>query len=98
MLTEINNEAIALAGGEPITIVANYFFSVGAPLAMAIVATVVTERAGRAACWAHTVQTMPRSLSLDAIEDDDDGLSDAERRGLRPRRTRPSCSWSSSAC
>jgi aminobenzoyl-glutamate transport protein len=44
MLTEITNESIALAGGGSITIAANYFFSVGSSIILAIVAAVVTER------------------------------------------------------
>ncbi len=44
MITEIANESIALAGGVPITIVANYFFMVASSLIMAFVAAVVTDR------------------------------------------------------
>jgi aminobenzoyl-glutamate transport protein len=44
MLTEITNESIALAGGEPITIVANFFFSAASSVILAIVAAVVTDR------------------------------------------------------
>ena len=32
LITEIANESIALAGGEPITIVANYYFMVALSL------------------------------------------------------------------
>lgn len=82
MLTEITNEAIALAGGEPITIVANYFFAVGASLVMAIVATVVTERIVEPRLGEYRAADADVA-PLDAIEEDDDSLSDAERRGLR---------------
>ncbi|NTU82504.1 MAG: AbgT family transporter [Chloroflexales bacterium] len=44
MLTEITNEAITLAGGEPLTITANFIFSVVSSIVLAIVCTVVTER------------------------------------------------------
>ena len=44
MITEITNEAIQLAGGEPITIVANFFFSVVSSLVLATVAAIVTTR------------------------------------------------------
>ncbi len=44
MITEIANEAGALAGSPPITIVANYFFMVASSLILAFVAAVVTER------------------------------------------------------
>lgn len=44
MLTEITNEAISLAGGQPITIVANYYFAVAATIILSIVAAVITDR------------------------------------------------------
>ncbi len=44
MITEIANEAISLAGGQPITIVANYYFMVAMSLILALVAALVTEK------------------------------------------------------
>ncbi len=44
MITEIANEAIAPAGGEPITIVANWYFMVAMSLILAFAAAVVTEK------------------------------------------------------
>jgi len=44
MITEIANEAIGVAGGTPISVVANYFFSVAFSLIMAFVAMLITER------------------------------------------------------
>jgi aminobenzoyl-glutamate transport protein len=44
MLTEIANEAIVGAGGEPITIVSNLYFSIASLFLMCIVATIVTTR------------------------------------------------------
>jgi aminobenzoyl-glutamate transport protein len=44
MLTEITNESIALAGGTPITIASNLYFSIGSSFVLAAVAAVVTER------------------------------------------------------
>jgi aminobenzoyl-glutamate transport protein len=44
MMTEVANEAIALAGGDPITVVANYYFSVVSLFVLCIVATFITER------------------------------------------------------
>jgi aminobenzoyl-glutamate transport protein len=44
MLTEMTNEAIALAGGAPQTLVNNYFFSAVSLLVLCVVATVITER------------------------------------------------------
>lgn len=44
MITEITNEAIAVAGGSPVTITANYYFGVVSTLVLAVVAAVVTTR------------------------------------------------------
>ena len=44
MMNEITNEAIALGGGQPLTITANYYFAVVSSIVLAIVATVVTQR------------------------------------------------------
>jgi aminobenzoyl-glutamate transport protein len=44
MMTEITNEALGSAGAAPLTIVANWFFSIGSSIVLAIVAAVVTER------------------------------------------------------
>lgn len=44
MVTEITNEAIQLAGGAPITITANFYFSVVSSIVMSLVAAVVTAR------------------------------------------------------
>lgn len=44
MITEITNEAIGSAGGTPLTIVANYWFSIVSSIVLAVVAAVVTER------------------------------------------------------
>lgn len=44
MITEIANEAIALTGGEPLTVVSNYYFSIVSLLVLCVVATIITER------------------------------------------------------
>ena len=45
MLTEITNEAIGtVASGTPLTIVANYWFSIASSIVLAVVAAIVTER------------------------------------------------------
>ena len=44
MLTEVTNEAILLAGGQPITIVANFYFASVSTILLSIVAAVVTTR------------------------------------------------------
>ena len=44
MLTEITNEAIGLAGGEPITIVSNLYFNVVMSILLSLVAALITDR------------------------------------------------------
>jgi aminobenzoyl-glutamate transport protein len=44
MLTEITNAAIALTGGEPLTLGSNLYWNIASSIAMVIVATVVTSR------------------------------------------------------
>jgi aminobenzoyl-glutamate transport protein len=44
MITEITNEALGATGAEPLTIVANWFFSIGSSLVLAVVVAFVTER------------------------------------------------------
>jgi aminobenzoyl-glutamate transport protein len=81
MMTEIANEAIALTGGEPMTVVSNYYFSVVSLIFMCIVATVVTERI-----------IEPRLGKYDPSEGSGEGADDheqtpeekaAEAKGLR---------------
>jgi len=44
MITEIANESIAVAGGTPITIAANYYFMIASSLIMSFVTALITER------------------------------------------------------
>ena len=44
MLTEITNEAIGLAGGEPITIVSNLYFQIVMSILLSIIAALITDR------------------------------------------------------
>jgi aminobenzoyl-glutamate transport protein len=44
MLTEVTNEAIALAGGEPITIVSNLYFQIVLSILLSIIAALITDR------------------------------------------------------
>ncbi|HZW01210.1 MAG TPA: AbgT family transporter, partial [Candidatus Deferrimicrobium sp.] len=44
MITEITNEALALVGGQPITIVSNLWFSMVSSIVLAITAAIITER------------------------------------------------------
>ncbi len=80
MLTEITNEAVLLAGGEPITVTANYYFAVVSTLVLAAVAALITTRI-----------VEPRLGAWDPAEGDpnfssaqpDDTSEATEARGLR---------------
>jgi aminobenzoyl-glutamate transport protein len=80
MLTEITNEAIGLVGGEPLTIVANYFFAVVASVVIAIVATIVTERVIEPRLGAYVPED---GVAVGAGGSDEEELSPAENRGLK---------------
>ncbi len=80
MLTEITNEAIGLAGGEPITITANYYFAAASTVLIAIVAAVITARIVEPRLGTYD----PSHGELDAVETDlDDEALAAEARGLK---------------
>jgi aminobenzoyl-glutamate transport protein len=78
MLTEITNEAIGLTGGEPLTIVANYFFAVASSFVIAIVATVITERIVEPRLGAYHPEGEAEGEAADQGE-----LSPQEKRGLK---------------
>jgi aminobenzoyl-glutamate transport protein len=84
MITEITNEALGAAGGSPLTIVANYWFSVVSSILLAFVAAVVTERIVEPRLGPYQPADIgaPDGIS---IEDDADSVADpaVERRGLR---------------
>jgi aminobenzoyl-glutamate transport protein len=84
MITEITNEAIGSAGGTPLTIVANYWFSIVSSIILALVAAVVTERViePRLGPWNPAGDSGPSGI---AIEDEADAVHDAaaEAKGLR---------------
>ena len=91
MITEITNEAIGtVPGATPLTIVANYWFSIVSSLVLALVAAVVTERVveprlGRyvpepEAATAHAGELLPADTAPPA---DDELEAAANRKGLR---------------
>lgn len=77
MLTEITNEAIGLAGGEPISLAANYFFMVGSSIIIAIAATFVTDRI-----------VEPRLGKYNPQDGDAEFTSEAESNTLTPEESR----------
>ncbi len=79
MLTEITNEAIALAGGEPITIVANFYFQVVMSLLLSIVAAVVTDRIVEPRLGKY----VPTGTQADGDATDQPLDKDAQSRGMR---------------
>jgi aminobenzoyl-glutamate transport protein len=79
MLTEITNEAIP-GGIEPLTVTANYFFSVASTVVLAIVAMFVTERIVEKRLGAYD----PAEGAADATTEElDETAKAAEARGLR---------------
>ncbi|HET8785391.1 MAG TPA: AbgT family transporter [Candidatus Limnocylindrales bacterium] len=83
-ITAITNEAIEAAGGAPLTILANYWFSIVSSIVLALVAAIITERViePRLGVFQPAEVAPPSGIS---IEDDADAVDDAaaERRGLR---------------
>lgn len=79
MLTEITNEAIALTGGPPISIVANIYFNIASAILMSIVATIVANRviAPRLGTWD------PSQGQADAVAAQQDISPELEAKGLR---------------
>ena len=81
MLAEIANESIALAGGESLSVVNNYYFSVVSMILMCVVATFVTERIIEPRLGPWDPSDMAQS---DDSASEDSALSpEAEARGLR---------------
>jgi aminobenzoyl-glutamate transport protein len=79
MLTEITNSAIAITGGQPITLGANLFWNIGSSVLMAIVATVVTNRiiAPRLGTW------NPAEGDSNAATSEQELSPELETKGLR---------------
>ena len=77
MLTEITNEAIALAGGEPITIVANLYFQVVMSILLSIVAAVITDRIVEPRLGAYTPEPGTEVVATEVLD------KAAQSRGMR---------------
>jgi aminobenzoyl-glutamate transport protein len=83
-ITAITNEAITAAGGEPLTILANYWFSIVSSIVLAIVAALITERIIEPRLGTYEPATVGAATGI-SIEDEADDVGDAgaEKRGLR---------------
>lgn len=78
MLTEVTNEAILLAGGEPITIVANFYFASVSTILLSIVAAVVTTRIIEPRLGVY----VPEAEEVQEEAQDETAVA-AEKQGLR---------------
>jgi aminobenzoyl-glutamate transport protein len=76
MLTEITNEAIGLTDAAPLTIVANYWFSIASSIVLAVIAAVITERV-------IEPRLGPYQAEAAATFEEGDVDAAAEARGLR---------------
>jgi aminobenzoyl-glutamate transport protein len=81
MLTELTNDVLP-AGSEPLTVTANYYFSVVSSIVMAIVAVVVTQRVVEPRLGAYDAADGDPDWQAGAEAQDDEGRA-AEARGLR---------------
>ncbi|HYJ25774.1 MAG TPA: AbgT family transporter [Acidimicrobiia bacterium] len=79
MLTEITNEAIP-AGTEPLTVTANYFFSVASSVVLAVIAMFVTQRIVEKRLGPYDAAHGAADATTEAL--DGEALA-AEARGLR---------------
>ena len=82
MITEITNEAIGAAGGAPLTIVANYWFSIVSSVVLALVAAIVTERIiePRLGPWGGKSELI---ATLDGAPAEEIHDPEAQQKGLR---------------
>ena len=78
MLTEITNEAILLAGGTPITVVANFYFAAASTIILSLVAAFVTDRLIEPRLGKYELAD-----PITSEEDMDTEAQAAESRGLR---------------
>jgi aminobenzoyl-glutamate transport protein len=83
-ITAITNEAIAATGAAPLTILANYWFSLASSIVLAIAAAVITERVIEPRLGVFQPETVSGPTGI-SIEDEADDTEDpaADRRGLR---------------
>ena len=78
MLTEVTNEAIALAGGEPITIVSKFYFQVVMSIVLSIIAALITDRIVEPRMGAYVPDPGDDAPATDVILD-----KAAQSRGMR---------------
>lgn len=83
MLTEITNEAIALGGGEPIMVTANFFFSAVSSLILAAAAAFITVRFVEPRLGTYDPSKGDPAWVSGDNEAGPEGGAEAEKRGLR---------------
>src|SRR5690606_27983789 len=79
MVTEITNEAIG-SGGEPLTVTANFFFSVVSTFVLTLVAGLVTQRIVEKRLGAYDPSEGAADATVEELSPDEQA---AEARGLR---------------
>lgn len=80
MMVEVANEAIALGGGEPMSVVSNYYFSVVSMFVMCVVATFITERIIEPRLGTYDTNDLAAGSAVEELSDEE---KVAEARGLR---------------
>ena len=78
MLTEITNEAIALAGGEPITIVSNLYFQVVLSVVLSVIAALITDKIVEPRAGAYVPEDGSGGVGTDVVLD-----KAAQSRGMK---------------
>ncbi len=78
MLTEITNEAIGLAGGEPITIVSNLYFQIVMSIILSVIAAIITDRIVEPRAGAYVPEAGADTGAADVVLD-----KAAQSRGMR---------------
>lgn len=80
MMTEVANEAIGLTGGDPMTVVSNYYFSVVSLLVLCVAATFITEKIIEPRLGAFDPSLASEGVEVESQTADEQA---AEAKGLR---------------
>ena len=86
MLVEITNEALALAGGQPITIVSNLWFAIASSIVLAVTAAIVSEKIiePRLGPWTSSDTAVATGTAPDPAKPDKPAIEGAaDTKGLK---------------